>query len=101
MKRFVAISMVCSGLAAFAGAARAEYRPPPKQSDSGGSSDRFGEAVDLSRVRKGNLEWDTQQLIASGLTALHEEHLRILEKLDQMQARLERMERDSGTSKRE
>ena len=80
---------VCCALAAFWGAARAEQ-----------PSDRaFDEAVDLSRFRKGNLEWDTQELIASGLTALHEEHQRILLKLGEIQDRLSRLERDSAERK--
>ena len=56
----------------------------------------FEEAVDLSRYRKGNLEWDTQELIASGMKALHEEQLRILEKLDRIESRLNELEKTRG-----
>ena len=59
----------------------------------------FEEAVDLSRYRKGNLEWDTQELIAGGMKALHEEQLRILEKLDRIESRLNELEKTLGNLK--
>jgi len=99
MKRIFELSILCGSLAALWGVAQADYRPSQKQeSASQDSSDRFNDAVDLSRFRKGNYEWDTQALIVSGLKALHEDQVLILNKLDQMQSRLERLERGSGSS---
>ena len=100
MKRILSLSLLVASLAAApCGVSQAEVRPPPKRQDSSeGSSDRFGDAVDLSRFRKGNYEWDTQALIVSGLTALHEEQLRILHQLNQIQSRLDRLDRRAGSS---
>ena len=86
MRRILGFFVFCFGLAVFGNPARAE-------------TDEFRDAVDLSKHRKGNLEWDTQELIASGLTALHEEHQRILLKLGEIQDRLSRLERDSAERK--
>ncbi len=91
MKRRVVIGMVVCALAALGGVARAEYKKP--SSGPAESPARFEEAMDLSRYRKGNLEWDTQELIASGMKALHEEHLRILDKLDRIESRLNKLEK--------
>jgi len=100
MKRIFGLGILCGSLAALGGAAQADLRQPPKEeSSSKGSSDRFSDAVDLSRFRKGNYEWDTQTLIVSGLTALHEEHVRILNKLDKIESRLERVERSNGSGR--
>ncbi len=97
MKRIFGLSILCGSLAALWGVARADYRPPQKQeAASQGSSDRFNDAVDLSRFRKGNYEWDTQALIVSGLTALHEDQVRILEQLDQIESRLKQLEGSHG-----
>lgn len=52
----------------------------------------FERSVDLQRFRKGNFEWDTQELIASGMTALHREQLQILQELEEIKARLARLE---------
>ena len=54
--------------------------------------DSFGSAVDLNRFRKGNGEWDTQELVASGLTALHQENLQILRELQDIKSRIARLE---------
>ena len=90
MKKLLRLSILCGSLAALCGVAQAEYQPPPKEkAPLRDSSDRFSDAIDLSRFRKGNYEWDTQALIVSGLTALHEENVRILKKLDQIESRLE------------
>lgn len=88
----VVIGVAACALAALGGVAWAEYKKP----SSSGPAERpatFEEAVDLSRYRKGNLEWDTQELIASGMKALHEEQLRILEKLDRIESRLNKLEK--------
>ena len=90
MKRIFGFSILCASLAALCGVAQAEVRKD--------SPDRFSDAVDLSRFRKGNTEWDTQELIASGLTALHEENVRVLKKLDQIESRLDRLEGGSKSS---
>lgn len=84
--------VLCAVLGGLSSAARAEEAEP---------TGSFADSVDLSRFRKGNSGWDTQELIASGLTALHEENIRILNKLDQIQSRLERLEKKIATSKRE
>ncbi len=95
MKRLLGFLVFCAALAGGSAAVMAEYRPPPKQKQgTGEESGWFSDAVDLSRHRTGNSDWDTQQLIADGLTALHEEQVKILSKLDQIEARLERMERE-------
>jgi len=86
MKGIFGLSILCGSLAALWGVAQADYQPPQKQED------RFNHAVDLSRFRKGNYEWDTQALIVSGLTALHEDQVRILEQLDQIESRLKQLE---------
>ncbi len=86
MKGIFGLSILCGSLAALWGVAQADVRPPQKQED------RFSHAVDLSRFRKGNTEWDTQALIVSGLTALHEDQVRILEQLDQIESRLKQLE---------
>ena len=99
MKRILAFFVFGLGLAALGNAAQADYRTSAKGKEPPSAGDEFRDAVDLSRYRKGNLEWDTQELIASGLTALHEEHQRILLRLDEIQDRLSRLERDSAESK--
>ena len=97
MKRRVVIGMAVCALAALGGVARAEYKKP--SSGPAESPATFEEAMDLSRYRKGNLEWDTQELIASGMKALHEEQLRILEKLDRIESRLNELEKTRGNLK--
>ena len=64
--------------------AQAEYR---SRSTSGQAedADSFEEAIDLRRFRKGNIAWDTQELIASGFKALHEEHLRLTQAVRALQ----------------
>lgn len=48
--------------------------------------DRFERAVDLTRFRQGNYEWDTQEFVKSGFTALHEEHVQLLHELAALRA---------------
>lgn len=97
MKRILAMGMASCALATLCGVARAEYKRSSREpSEPAGS---FEEAVDLSRYRKGNLEWDTQELIASGMRALHKEQLRILEKLDRIESRLNELEKTLGNLK--
>ncbi len=58
--------------------AYAEYR-------SSGDAE-FDNAVDLGRFRKGNPEWDNQALMVSGMTALHQEHQKILKELEEIKS---------------
>ena len=83
MKTAIRFGMIFAVLAALSGASRAEERT-------------FDEAVDPARFRKGNVSWDTQELVASGMRALHEEQVRILNQLDRIESRLERLERELG-----
>lgn len=53
--------------------------------------DSFEEAVNLKRLRKGNVDWETQELIASGMTALHEEHQRILKELEELKTEIQKL----------
>jgi len=61
-----------------------------KETRSSGSS--FERSVDLKRLRTGNGEWDTQELVASGLTALHRENEQILQELAEIKAAIQRIE---------
>ena len=54
--------------------------------------DSFGVAVDLNRFRRGNGEWDTQELVASGLTALHQENVQILREIQEIKSKIARLE---------
>ncbi len=78
-------------LALLWGEAQAQYRPPPRQEEPE-SADEFGDAVSLKQFRRGNIGWDTQELIASGLTALHKEHLEILKELRELRGKLEELQ---------
>ena len=63
--------------------------------DDGGGEEAegaFSDAVNPARFRKGNPEWDTQELVANGMKALHEEHLQILRELRELRSRLSRLE---------
>ena len=97
MKRMVRIGMVIGILAALCGVARAEYQRPSRAPAEPAT---FDEAVDPSRYRKGHSDWDTQELIAGGLKALHEEQMRILEKLDRIESRLNELESSLGNIER-
>jgi hypothetical protein len=93
MKRSLVLAAAVIGLALVGNAAQAQYRPPPasrEEVSSGG--DGFDEAVSLKRFRKGNEDWDTQELVASGMKALHQEHVRILKELAEIKAALRELE---------
>ncbi|MBI3332565.1 MAG: hypothetical protein HYZ93_00540 [Candidatus Omnitrophica bacterium] len=79
MKRlWMGMMIFAVALVAGWGTAQAQYRPAPASRGQEVSSEEgFDEAVDLKRFRRGNFEWDTQELIASGFRALHQENLRI------------------------
>ena len=96
MKRIRVMGAACA-LTALCGVARAEYRRPSRGPAAEPAT--FEEAVDLSRYRKGHSDWDTQELIAGGLKALHEEQLRILEKMDRIESRLNELEKSLGDLK--
>lgn len=96
MRRWmIGIGVLSLGLAGLPGAAQAQYRPSPRREEPP-EAERFDDAVNLKRFRKGNIGWDTQELIASGMKALHEEQLRILEKLDRIESRLNELEKSLG-----
>ena len=81
-------------LTALSDAAQAQYRPPAVgRGESASQEDDFDRSVDLKRVRKGNPDWDTQELIHSGLTALHRDHLEILKELRELKAEVDRLEK--------
>ena len=72
--------------------AQYQYRPAATTTDrSSSKEDGFDRAVDPARFRKGNFEWDTQELIKSGLTALHRDHVQILKDLAALQVEVERL----------
>lgn len=71
--------------------AHAQTRPSSSKKGDSSSQEDFDRAVDLVRFRQGNVEWDTQELIASGLTALHREHVEIREELAKLKAAVERL----------
>lgn len=75
--------------------ARAQYRPPPRQEPQEEAAP-FEESVDLERFRKGHVGWDTQELLASGLTALHREHEEILKELRELRAAISRLQGELG-----
>lgn len=81
-------------LAMCAGQALADYRPPPKKTAPVREEGDFERSVDLGRFRKGNLEWDTQELIASGFTALHRENQKILKELAEIKQALAGLQAD-------
>ena len=89
-QRLVVIGFGFGILATLCGVVRAEYKRPSREPAEPAT---FDEAVDPSRYRKGHPDWDTQELIAGGLKALHEENVRILEKLDRIESRLNKLEK--------
>lgn len=80
------------GLGAWFGLAHADYGRRVPQKSAASSEDSFEQMMDLNRVRKGNFEWDTQKLIADGFTALHREHVQILEEMIDIKSRLKELE---------
>ena len=82
MKRTVLIALISVGtLAVFGATAFGQYRPPPDPREESAEEDSFKRSIALNRFRKGSPQWNTQELVAAGLTALHEEHLEILREL--------------------
>ena len=77
------------------GAAQAQYRPAPapaEKKEPKAEKDEFEKKLNLERYRDGQIHFETQQLIVNGLTALHEEHVEILEELRDLKARIARLE---------
>lgn len=100
MRRWmIGIGVLSLVLAGLPGAAQAQYRPSPRKEEPP-EAERFDDAVDLKRFRKGNIGWDTQELISSGLKALHKEQVRILERLSRIESRLDEMEKSLGNLER-
>ena len=97
MKRILEIGIACCSVAALCGAARAEVRTARGSAEP---AETFDETVDPSRFRRGNPDWDTQDLIANGMKALHEEQVRILAKLDRIESRLGKLEKSLGNIER-
>ncbi len=85
---------VVSALALLVGTAYAQYRSSAQGEAAESGEGSFGRAVDTSRFRKGNPEWDTQELISSGLTALHGEHVQILREMEELKAAVARLEKN-------
>ena len=56
---------------------------------SGGSE--FEDAVNVTRFRKGNPEWDSQELMVSGMKALHQEHQEILKELEEIKSAMQKL----------
>ncbi len=76
------------------GIALAQYRheaEKPRETTGDGS---FEGAVDLDRFRQGNLEWDTQELIASGFRALHRDNQQVLKELAELKATVKRIDKE-------
>lgn len=95
MKHSIGIMALVGLIGATVGAvAYAEY---PRRSNARASSgaayeDDFNSAIDLTKFRQGNPDWDTQELIASGFKALHQEQEKILKELEEVKASVKKME---------
>lgn len=93
MKRWLVpimtICVVCAWILSVAQAQTYERKGPSRGASEDGS---FEDSVDLDRFRQGNIEWDTQELIASGMKALHQDHQKILKELAEMKASLKKLE---------
>ncbi len=79
--------LVCVGFL-YAAEYRSSYREKKSDYDGGSSEQLF----DPAQFRKGNPEWDTQEQIAGGFKALHEENMKILKELKELKAVVERRE---------
>ncbi|MBI1953010.1 MAG: hypothetical protein HYS41_02680 [Candidatus Omnitrophica bacterium] len=86
--------LAAAGLGLAAAPVEAQYRPPPAPKEEVKEEETFEDAVDLKRFRKGRIDWDTQQLVASGFTALHGEHEKILEELQHLRREQEALKKE-------
>ena len=92
-KKWFAGLLAAAALAGWTAPASAAYERSFMSRSEDASESRGGwNAVDLGRFRKGNPDWDTQELAASGFTALHEEHLQILKDIRELKSAIERLE---------
>ena len=98
MKRWMIYGvMVGFTLIALGELALAQHPRGPRGGEGETEADRFEDAVDLERFRSGtNFEWNTQQLVASGLTALHREHEKILKELEQLRKEVSQLKAQKG-----
>lgn len=86
MKRWLIGALVCGiTWTTFLGFAQAQYRPPAAKKTTS-QQESSAEVVDPARFRKGNFEWDTQEMIAAGFNALHRENVQILKELRELKA---------------
>ena len=71
--------------------AQAEYAR--SSSERSGYSDQEGSdrIIDLKRFRKGNYEWDTQEMISAGFNALHQENVKILNELGELKSQVAKL----------
>ena len=95
MRRWIMGAAFCAAITmTMAGVAAAEYgyaSSSAEKARAASTTDSFDRAVDLSRFRKGNYEWDTQEYLRSGFTALHGEHLQLLKELAALRAEVARL----------
>ncbi len=95
MTRWILSAVLCAAITvAAAGYATAQYDYQPSASEkahTASTSESFERAVDLSRFRKGNYEWDTQEYLRSGFLALHAEHLQLLKELAALRAEVQQL----------
>ncbi len=47
--------------------------------------DDFEQSVDLARFRRGNFEWDTQELVASGFKAVHRDSVQMAKRIEKLE----------------
>ena len=90
--RMVIVMLLSVGLFGVAQAARSYERTGSSGSGHASEEGGFDESVDPANFRKGNFEWDTQELIASGFKALHQDNERILRELADLKASLRKLE---------
>lgn len=95
MTRWILSAVLCAAITVvLVAGATAQYDYPPSTSEktrTASTTDSFERAVDLSRFRKGNYEWDTQEYLRSGFTALHAEHLQLLKEVAALRAGMEHL----------
>jgi len=93
MTRWIMSAVLCAAITVVVVCdATAQYDYQPSASEkarTSSTSESFERAVDLSRFRKGNYEWDTQEYLRSGFTALHGEHLQLLKEVAALRAEME------------
>ena len=73
------------------GISQAEYRKEPSTRSNLTEEETSQGIIDLKRYRKGNYEWDTQEMIAAGFNTLHRENQRILEELHALKTEIARL----------